>query len=61
MKEHKTRKRFGQNFLQDTRIIADHISREITTDTKDGTELLRNAASSTLGTSGVVKIGRAHV
>ncbi|TFH53527.1 branched-chain amino acid transport system II carrier protein [Actinomyces viscosus] len=27
---------------------------EITTDTKDGTELLRNAASSTLGTSGVV-------
>ena len=27
---------------------------QITTDTKDGTELLRNAASSTLGTSGVV-------
>ena len=27
---------------------------EITTDTKDGTELLRNAASSTLGTTGVV-------
>ena len=27
---------------------------QITTDTKDGTELLRNAAASTLGTSGVV-------
>ena len=26
MKEHKARKRFGQNFLQDTRIIADIVN-----------------------------------
>ena len=26
MKEHKARKRFGQNFLQDTRIINDIVS-----------------------------------
>lgn len=35
-------------------VLGTHTSGEITTDTKDGTELLRNAASSTLGTSGVV-------
>ena len=26
MKEHKARKRFGQNFLQDTRIISDIVN-----------------------------------
>ncbi|EMT8575583.1 TPA: 16S rRNA (adenine(1518)-N(6)/adenine(1519)-N(6))-dimethyltransferase, partial [Neisseria gonorrhoeae] len=26
MKEHKARKRFGQNFLQDTRIIGDIVN-----------------------------------
>ena len=35
-------------------VLGTRTSGEITTDTKDGTELLRNAASSTLGTSGVV-------
>ena len=35
-------------------VLGTHTRGEITPDTKDGTELLRNAASSTLGTSGVV-------